>query len=337
MLMELSEQSGADTVIRLGLGGQSETLRLKDVSLASLTAASFVLGTVTKTATSQQGGTGTDVLIGGTADDTLAGDLGEDKLFGGNGHDRLVGNRGNDTLWGGAGNDALNGGGEVDVLVGGDGNDTLQGESMDGGLGNDTYTVLLATDTIADAGGRDSVRTALAEWILADGLENLSGTSADAVQVLTGNSVDNQIFAGDGGALLTGRAGNDRLDGGAGNDTLVGGLGGDRLTGGGGADVFVLSAVGHSTHALRDLVRDFSQAQGDKVDLSGIDAVAGAIGDQAFTFIGAAAFSHAAGELLARAGRTTTLVQGDIDGDGVADFEIAMNGVLALAVDDFVL
>ena len=47
----------------------------------------------------------------------------------------------------------------------------------------------------------------------------------------------------------------------------------------------------HLTPATRDSVMDFDSAEGDKVDVSTIDANAVLAGNQAFTFIGTAAFS----------------------------------------------
>ncbi len=63
-------------------------------------------------------------------------------------------------------------------------------------------------------------------------------------------------------------------------------------------------------------------AAGDRIDSSGIDAKSAVAGDQAFSFIGTAAFSGVAGQLHAVASGTSTLIQGDVNGDKVADFEI---------------
>ena len=60
-------------------------------------------------------------------------------------------------------------------------------------------------------------------------------------------------------------------------------------------------------------------------------------GDQAFAWIGDAAFSGTAGELrFAFAGNTTT-VTGDTDGDGAADFALWLTGQITLVAGDFVL
>ena len=63
-----------------------------------------------------------------------------------------------------------------------------------------------------------------------------------------------------------------------------------------------------------------------------IDAIAGVSGNQAFSFIGAAAFIGVAGELRFTGG----IVSSDLNGDGNADFEIGV-AVPALNATDFVL
>jgi hypothetical protein len=63
--------------------------------------------------------------------------------------------------------------------------------------------------------------------------------------------------------------------------------------------------------SLADLIQDFNPEEGDTLDLSGVDAVAGGEED-AFTFIGNAAFA-------------------------VADFTIAVRGEFALKTGIFIL
>ena len=118
-------------------------------------------------------------------------------------------------------------------------------------------------------------------------------------------------------------AGNDSLVGGAGNDLIFGGDGGgDALTGSAGNDTFRFDAVGHSSFASPDTIVDFTV--GDLISLSLIDANILASGDQAFSFIGSAAFSSAgaasAGQLrFQHHDAALWSIQGDTDGDGAAD------------------
>ncbi len=90
----------------------------------------------------------------------------------------------------------------------------------------------------------------------------------------------------------------------------------------------------------RDTILDFVRGS-DKIDLAGIDATAGTTTNDAFGFIGTAAFSGVAGqlryELFDAADMSFTLVQGDVNGDGIADFEVQINGLVPLTTADFVL
>jgi Ca2+-binding RTX toxin-like protein len=147
---------------------------------------------------------------------------------------------------------------------------------------------------------------------------------------------------------LDGGAGNDSIIGSSGADTLIGGLGTDVLTGGAGADRFVFKSAADSPVKHPDSILDFHHAEGDRVDLSAIDAQTGVAGNQAFHFIGTAAFTGHAGELhIAVIDRgfvgvdghevTQTIVSGDVNGDGVADFAIDLGNAGVLHASDFVL
>jgi Ca2+-binding RTX toxin-like protein len=120
---------------------------------------------------------------------------------------------------------------------------------------------------------------------------------------------------------IAGRAGDDVVRGLAGNDVLVGGLGEDRLIGNAGADHFVFRTAADSSVAAPDVINDFRHGQGDKIDLKGI-AARSLSGDH-FDFVGNADFSNHAGEL--RFDLASRLLQGDIDGDGLADFAIEVH------------
>jgi serralysin len=104
------------------------------------------------------------------------------------------------------------------------------------------------------------------------------------------------------------------IDARGGADTVQGGRGVDRLAGGAGADRFVWTDLQSG-----DVIRDFSQAAGDRIDLRGIDANIDRAGNQAFDFIGTAAFSGQQGELRAVITGSATRIAGDVDGDGRAD------------------
>ena len=136
------------------------------------------------------------------------------------------------------------------------------------------------------------------------------------------------------GAVL---ASGDTVFGGDGDDVLIGSWGVDTLAGGSGADIFVFgSADTGNWQSNADTILDFSQADGDLIDLSAMDAVEGG-GDDAFSFIGTSAFSGTAGELRYFTDPDGAFLAGDTDGDGAADFFIRMDGVSDLSQADFVL
>lgn len=260
--------------------------------------------------------------------DTLAeknGGVGADQLAGTAGRDLLNGNGGNDRIGGFAGDDQLNGGEGNDTLDGGIGADRLAG-----GDGNDSYIVDNAGDVVIElpGGGADVVRTSLNSYTLGAEVETLNFTGTGNFAG-TGNGLNNTIFGLGGNDTLRGLGGDDRLVGGAGTDLLAGGAGRDMLEGGAGADTFLFAAVGDFATGKIDAIRDFSRAEGDRIDVS-------AIAD--FAFIGAAGFSGTGGaELRYAAVKSSTVIFGDMNGDGIADFSLEVTSAIAFAQGDFVL
>lgn len=192
------------------------------------------------------GGSGADVLMGGEGDDHMSGGSDDDELFAGLGSDMLFGGAGDDTLAGQEGDDLLNGGSGQDVLVGGAGDDQLKG-----GSGNDTLDGGTGKDTLEGGSGHDV----------------LSG--GEGQDTLKGGSGDDLLSGGVGRDYLNGASGDDTLDGGAGNDRLYLGAGNDLATGGADADRFVFRA--EDLDGSTDIITDFSVAEGDRLDLRGLD------------------------------------------------------------------
>lgn len=261
--------------------------------------------------------------------------------------DRLVGTSSDDVLSGLDGNDVLSGHGGNDVLDGGAGNDSLDGgtgaDVMHGGLGNDVFHVDSRGDKVVENAreGSDTVSTTISfalggniEKLTLIGTADINGTGNGLANTITGNAAAN---------ILKGMDGKDRLQGGGGNDTLVGGAGKDTLIGGTGSDRFDWDSAGDAGYgAARDIILDLVKGQ-DKIDLSGIDARSTTTSaNEGFSFIGKSAFGGAAGQLRYEHfdSSTTdyTLIQGDLNGDKVADFEIQLSDQLVpLQATDFVL
>ena len=279
--------AAGDVVVEAAGGGTADQVR---TGLSAYTLGAEVEN-LTYTGTTDFAGTGNDLA---------------NTLKGGTGHDVLTGGAGNDTLYGLSGNDTLDGGTGADTLI--------------GGSGNDTYQVDSALDVITEysGGGTDTALSTASSVTLAAEVENLTFAGAGDFTG-TGNGLAN---------ILAGGSGNDLLNGAAGNDTLIGGLGADALTGGTGADVFVYTDAAQSGAGLFDTIADFSAGEGDLIDLSAIDANAvGGTADDAFIYVGAAAFSGTAGELRFSGGQ----LQGDTNGDGTADLLIALNNTTTLS------
>ena len=146
-----------------------------------------------------------------------------------------------------------------------------------------------------------------------------------------------QLVGGRGSDTITGLSGQDTLAGGDGDDYLSGAGGADVLLGGRGADKFVF-AKSYVADGAVDTIVDFVRAEGDRIYLNSIDAVASSTtSDQAFKFIGTQAFHNVAGELRFEVSEGYAVVYGDVTGDGVSDFSLKLLGVTSLQSSDFVL
>jgi Ca2+-binding RTX toxin-like protein len=199
-------------------------------------------------------------------------------------------------------NDSLTGAALDDVMGGFDGRDRLMGKA-----GDDWLRGMNARDTVRGDAGND---------------------------VLYGGKGADRLLGGVDNDQLLGGAGEDLLNGEDGDDLRVGGLGRDVQIGGTGRDTFDFNKTVESrVGANHDVVKGFSHAQHDRINLQTIDADTTTGGNQAFDFIGGTGFTGTAGELRLSAG----LLLGDTNGNGIADFEIKVTGIGAGANSDFVL
>jgi Ca2+-binding RTX toxin-like protein len=264
-------------------------------------------------------------------------------VYGGKGRDSLTGGLGNDIFFFAeerfASGDTVNGGAGYDGMF-------LRGNytidfTAPGYTGLFTsienLTLTSATDErYARGGGTEfDYNITLANALVAAGQTltvNGGLLMASETMILDGS------LESDGLLRLFGGKADDTLKGGGQNDLIHGNLGADTLAGGGGADTFRYDMTAESNSASRDQIIDFTPGT-DKIDLSRIDARTNLAGDQAFTWIGAAAFSGTAGQLRAFQQGGSWILEGDTNGDSVADLVVALTlqGPTPLGAGDFVL
>ncbi len=246
--------------------------------------------------------------------------------------------------------DRLEGTQRADLIKSLDGNDTIMAsegaDMLDGGGGFDTLSFInLAGRVLVDFGADVSNAGYLRffEHGHAAGAEYanfervVGGQSQDQ---LRGSDDRDVLDGGLGWDRVYGRAGNDRLYGGPGGDAIYGNRGADTMTGGEGAviDRFIYftpddTGVGAGQ---RDVITDFRPGE-DRIEISRFDADLTQPRNQAFSLIHTSQFSGAGAELRYHHSAGDTIVQGDMDGDRQADFEIQLTGVMHLSATDFLL
>jgi Ca2+-binding RTX toxin-like protein len=171
-------------------------------------------------------------------------------------------------------------------------------------------------------------------------------TSGAGNDTVFGGNRDDKLDGGSGVNWLLGGGGNDwlfsheigdSLDGGGGRDAIIGNGGGDYIAGNGGADRFIYKKFSDSPDDLSnyDSISDFSHAEGDRFDLSAIDAIPGGR-NQKFTWIGTDDFSKKGGELRYVTESGYTFIQASGRSDD-AKLEIRLYGEFDLVKGDFLL
>ncbi len=309
--------------------------------------------TLTGTAEAEtlEGAAGRDTINGGGGNDLLQGLSGNDSLAGGEGDDTLEGGAGADTLTGGLGNDVYRFAltdidGDVITDFGlGDRleitglNATFIGESPFTGnyssngpaqirVRADATATVLEIDSNGDGysdrtitlSGGPALQPVAGSPGVFERIPDQTLTGTEEADTLTGGIGRDTINGGNGNDLLRGLGGNDSLSGGFGDDTLDGGPGGDSLTGGAGNDIFRFS---NPTDAGGDIITDF--ANGDRIDLMGLDAVF--IGEGNFT---GTSMGNGPAQVRVRQDYGTTVLEIDSNGDGYSDRSISLTGQHAL-------
>jgi Ca2+-binding RTX toxin-like protein len=187
----------------------------------------------------------------------------------------------------------------------------------------------------------------------------ISGTkNADTIDAH--HAPKHQPHPSDANDTLLGGNGNDHLSGLAGDDIIIGGKGADKMLGGEGEDVFQFNSLAElrtvetvkeiedgsgrsSSHAtiavhkvLWDHIADFASGE-DRLDFVHMDADKIQAGVQSFHLIYDVEFTGEAGQLRFQNFVDKTVVQGDLNGDGKADFTLVLDHATNLSTEDFVL
>jgi len=192
--------------------------------------------------------------------------------------------------------------------------------------------------SIWDGGGNDTLD--LSGFATPSRIDLRAGAFSDAdtmtrnISIAFGTTIEN-ARGGAGADRISGNEAGNRLEGGRGIDWLDGGAGGDTFVFATLADSHVYQRRSDGKKYAPDLISDFRSGE-DRIDVSGIDAVWGTAGNDAFTLIGAGAFSGSAGELRWEKGAGIVHVFGDVDGDRNADLLIVLQAD-AIAAGDFIL
>jgi Bacterial Ig domain/RTX calcium-binding nonapeptide repeat (4 copies) len=308
-------------------------------------------------------------LFGLGGNDTLVGSSQDDTLDGGDGNDTISGNGGIDNLVGGAGDDGIylgfNAGGST--IDGGSGTDTLYltfaTSSLAGITGIEALTFMsvgtsltltgsqladgLAYNTTLNGTGNITVNMTAGVFFVANNFVVTGGSNvtmtisgANDVNVIKAANVVNTINGGTDIDQIRGGTLGDFINGGGGDDKIIGFGGADTITGGSGADQFRYLLTSDSGFgAARDRITDFVSGS-DRLNFSFFDADPLTAGDQAFNFVGTAAFSNTGiGQVRYVTSGADILVQADVNGDGVADMEIVLQGIGGgtMTAGDFIL
>ena len=295
--------------------------------------------------------------MGSPFGDLLVGNDEINSLFGRDGDDALKGGGGDDFLYGGVGGDTLDGEGGIDTVgyheslagivisliddtasggtAAGDQLDNI--ENIIGSPYGDQLTGDNGRNVLQGAHGDDILRGYGADDLLVGGDDTDRLYGMDGMDDLYGQGGTDWLYGGEHPDHLYGQSDNDHLFGDGGGDWLEGGTGVDMLTGGPGNDTFVWNATAETglTIPTMDTIIGFNFAEGDRIDLSAVDADVFTPGDQAFTFIGTAPFSGTPGEISYSYAGGNTIIQ--LQTGTVADIEggIVLAGILTPTADWF--
>lgn len=258
---------------------------------------------------------------------------------------------GNETIYGGGGNDEFNTNLGQDVVYSTGADSKVKANGYSGTQYLNTITEggvqgFVVSNQVTGSEERTTKAFGVARVELGSGNDVVSISSLATENPLysidagSGNDVINisgvtrnmDLYGGWGNDTITGGSGNDNIHGFEDNDVIKGGGGKDNLWGEVGADTFVYTSTSDSGigSGNRDIIFDYSQLEGDKIDLSGFAGT--------FDFLGTGAFTGGANpEVRYDFDGTNTIVKVDANHDTVTDFEIQVNGNVALTSGDWLL
>ncbi|OLP58407.1 hypothetical protein BJF93_16105 [Xaviernesmea oryzae] len=286
-----------------------------------------------------------DTMTGSKADEGFAGLKGADVIDGGAGYDTLRYSR--DERFGGTKAIVANldkgkvtdGFGTVETvkniesITGTRFGDSFTGDAKDnsfrglagvdsykGGAGWDTVNLNGESNDAQDHGARVDMRLSSGQ-IVDDGYGNTETTVS--IENIQGTRFSDDLVMGADDGLVNGRGGDDRITAGAGEQVLIGGEGSDTF-------VFLSAADSSAGTNKRDIIKDFSQAEADHIDLSALGV--------SLEFVGEGSLSAGSAKLAYSYNTDgNTIVSADTDGDGQAELQFLLKGKIALVQDDFIL
>jgi serralysin len=192
--------------------------------------------------------------------------------------------------------------------------------------------------TLWDGGGTDTIDLSKYSVSVTIDLRPGEWTKTSAVQLANlgegnyarGNVANALQYNGDARSLI------ENAVGGPSGDKLIANAAVNRLIGGAGDDQFFFNSIGDSPAAAPDTISDFKSGV-DRIMLSAIDANTNTATNDAFLWVGKAAFSGKAGELRYETRADGVLVQADVTGDALPDFALILSNLATISHVDFVI
>lgn len=156
---------------------------------------------------------------------------------------------------------------------------------------------------------------------------------------IVGTSRSDDLLGTASAEKIFGRGGYDIIHAGAENDRLIGGVGMDTLWGEAGADIFTYKSAAESPskNGKFDFIMDFDRGEGDRIDVSAIDANVTKKGNQTFHFDKQGDGWGNTGQMSWWINDGQTLIYGNTDKDAKAEFYAVLDGVIHLRASDFIL